>query len=145
MIKGQKNINDYVLPEHYIQQFITDCIAKPDFDFDSDHRILVTHLFTPMTRKARWQPRKKREKIKKWPNLKLLHDEKIKRDFCVAVRNDKSIENGRTSTEIFDKLTKSLKAAGNSVLPPRTKRFFFAVRNGLNIETGMTSTALSNN
>ena len=120
--KKTTNINDYVLPEHYVQQFITDCIAKPDFDFDSDHRILVTHLRTPMTRKARWQPRQKRNQIQKRPNLKALQDEKIKTDFCVAVRNELNNETGRTSTEISDKLIECLKTAGNSVLPPSTKR-----------------------
>ena len=46
--KITRKINDYVLPESYVQ-YITDCIACPAFDFDSDHRILVTHINTPMT------------------------------------------------------------------------------------------------
>ena len=48
-----RKINDYVLVEKFVQKFVTNCRAEPDFDFDSDHRLLKTTVITPSTRKAR--------------------------------------------------------------------------------------------
>ena len=75
-----------------------------------------------MTRKARWHPRQKKNQIKKWPNLRSLQNEKVKAEFCIAIRSELNHEVGRTSTEISEKLVNCLNTAGNSVLPPRTKR-----------------------
>ena len=38
-------------------------LVKPEFDFDTDHRLLVTSLSTPMTRKARKKPKYKPRKL----------------------------------------------------------------------------------
>ena len=51
-----RKINDYVLTESFVQQYVTECIVKPELDFDSDHRILITELCTPTTKRARWKP-----------------------------------------------------------------------------------------
>jgi hypothetical protein len=70
-----------------IQQYITDCIAYPTLDFDSDHRILITDINTPYkTRKARWKPRSK--KIDKTsPNLKSLELDDVQKQFQSEVGN----------------------------------------------------------
>ena len=59
--KTRKKI-DYVLLENFIQKYVSDCRVEPEFDSDSDHRLLKTTFRTPCTRRARRtvkrQPRK---------------------------------------------------------------------------------------
>ena len=50
-----KRVTDYVLTERFVQQFVSDCIAEPECDFDSDHRVLITKLETPCNRRSRWR------------------------------------------------------------------------------------------
>ena len=45
-------VSDYVLTEKYVQQYVGECIFKPDIDLDRDHCILMTSLYTPITHKA---------------------------------------------------------------------------------------------
>ena len=78
--KKTKKKNDYVLVEPYVQQFITACIADPDVDFDSDHRILTTTLDTPMSRKARRTSRRTKQKTNRL-DVKELNDDTIKNFF----------------------------------------------------------------
>ena len=120
--KITKNVNDYVLPESYIQQYITDCVVLPELDFDSDHRILITNLCTPMTRKARRKP--KRDSTKRSPNLKSLNDDDIKESFREAVRNRIHCDNRKyeSSNTISNRIVKTLESIGNEVLPRRTGR-----------------------
>ena len=42
---------DYVLTE----TFVTSCAVEDSFDFESDHKLLVTNLSTPKTKRARWR------------------------------------------------------------------------------------------
>ena len=38
---------DYVLTETFVQQYVTSCAVEDSFDFESDHKLLVTNLLTP--------------------------------------------------------------------------------------------------
>ena len=51
--KKTTNINDYVLSDPFVQQFITDCKAEPDIDFDSDHKILIYVPFNTNNTKSK--------------------------------------------------------------------------------------------
>ena len=53
--KKTKKVNDYVLTEKFVQEYVIDCVARPEIDFDSDHCLLQTSLCTPTTRRARWK------------------------------------------------------------------------------------------
>ena len=55
--KITKKVLDYVIAENFIQQYVNDCDVDTKFECDSDHRILITTLRTPTTKKARWKPR----------------------------------------------------------------------------------------
>ena len=50
-----------MLTEKFVQRYITDCMVHPGLDFNSDHRVLITELNTPKTRKARWIKRDERK------------------------------------------------------------------------------------
>ena len=94
-----KRINDYVLTEKFVQRYMTDCIALPEADFNSDHRILVTEMNTPKTKKARWTEREK-SKAKTKPNSKLLKDEYFRKQFTDSVAVELSrTPNGTMSTD----------------------------------------------
>ena len=77
-----KKVNDYVLTERFVQQYVTDCIARPEYDFNSDHRILITKLTTRTTRRSRWK-----KKIKRPPKLdiKSIYDATIRGDFKTSI------------------------------------------------------------
>ena len=51
--KTTKKVIDYILMERYIQQFVQGCSVKSQIDFGSDHRLLLTEMHTPSTRRAR--------------------------------------------------------------------------------------------
>ena len=115
--KKTKKKNDYVLTESYVQQYVNDCIAMPDIDLDSDHRILITSLNTPMTRKARKQ--KKKNKIKRQKDVKSLQNSDIKSSFKKSltsqIENKNNLE--QTNCEKSEKLVQSLHNAAEINLP----------------------------
>ena len=117
--KITRKVNDYVLPESYVQQYITDCIAYPTLDFDSDHSILITHINTPTTRKARWKPRSK--KIDKTsPDLKSLELDDVQKQFQSEVGNyiKNNIKISSVSTNYAsERLIENLKKAEDLTVP----------------------------
>lgn len=123
--KITRKINDYVLPESYVQQYITDCIACPAFDFDSDHRILVTHINTPMTRRARWKPKPKVMHKNISPDLKSLESGDVQERFQSAVvnyiQNSKKL-NSTSTNYASERLIDNLKTAGDMAIPKRRKK-----------------------
>ena len=60
-----RKILHYVLTESYVQQYISDCRVKRDFNVDC---LLQTTLFTPMTRQAR----KRYCKILRTPKVNII-------------------------------------------------------------------------
>ena len=118
-----KRVNDYVLMERFVQDFVTDCKAEPDMDFDSDHRILITSLCTPMTRKARWRPRQIQKKPQ--PDLKALQIPTIEKSFLESIKNQLSNDNeavNRSEAETSEKIVNLLITAGEATLPCSTRK-----------------------
>ena len=115
--KKTKKKNDYVLTESYVQQYISGCIAMPDIDLDSDHRILITSLDTPMTRKARKQKRK--TKIKRQKDVKSLENSDIKSSFKQSLTRQIEAKNNlqQTNCEKSEKIVQSLHKAAEINLP----------------------------
>ena len=56
-----EKVIDYVLVEPFVQQYIKNCEVRSDFDFESDHRLIIASIETPKTRKARRSPKKVRK------------------------------------------------------------------------------------
>ena len=71
--KITRKINDYVLVEKYVQKYITDCRAEPEYDFDSDYRLLKTILCTRKARRSQ-----KLSPTNAQPDIKELHNPEIK-------------------------------------------------------------------
>lgn len=112
-----KRINDYVLTEKYVQEYITGCIAKPDIDFDSDHRILITSLNTPTTRRARRKPNRKQPPIIPF-DVKSLENENIKNAFVSSIEEKlkKSHKTSVSPNEISQKITNILNSSAKQCL-----------------------------
>ena len=81
--KKTNKINDYVLTEKYVQQYVTQCIVMRDYNFDSDYRLLKTTLTTPCTRKARRITKKPTNKL--LPDIKSLHNPNIQATYTATV------------------------------------------------------------
>ena len=67
-----------MLAVQYLQQYVENCSVKNDYEFDSDHRLLVAEFRTPCTKRARWKQRIQKE-VKS--DLSALNDDKTKETF----------------------------------------------------------------
>ena len=50
--KKTKKILDEVLLQRFVNQCVNDCHVKPEYDFESNHRLLATSLSTPKRKKT---------------------------------------------------------------------------------------------
>ena len=115
-------VNDYILAEKFVQDYITDCKAEPDIDLDSDHRILIASLNTPSTKKARRKP-KRRIAISK-PDLSALNIEPTEKMFQRSVLESLQRNNCESNSPCAasDKIINSLTSAGNASLPKMPRK-----------------------
>ena len=87
-----------------------------DFECDSDHRIIISEMITPKTKKARWKNQEKSTVHK--PNPKALNEKLIKKVFLQAVAHEMKINNKPTETEGTNSNIKGfLDSAVDSTLP----------------------------
>ena len=117
-----KKINDYVLTEEFVQEYMTDCVAKPEFDFDSDHCLLQTFLCTPMTRRARWKF--KQQKRSKTLNIDSLQDTNIEKEFQDVIANQMKNRKMQVKSpnQLSRKIIEVVKLASESALPAAKKK-----------------------
>ena len=109
-----KRVLDYILTEKFIQQYVTNCFVASDCHIESDHRLIVTNLSTPSTKRARWREPKKIENP--W-NLKSLDSESVRQNFFQEIASRTPITDNNDSTEAKSKkIVTALKdAATNSI------------------------------
>ena len=116
-----KKIIDYVLAENFVQQFITDCRVEPEFDFESDHRLITTEMHTPRTRQARKKPSKTTNMGTPY-DIKSLVCERVHKSFIkevVTLYKPCSVES--TATQIYENISHTLNRAAENTLPKKTK------------------------
>ena len=120
--KITRKINDYVLVEKFVQKYITDCRAEPEYDFDSDHRLLKTILCTPRTRKAR-RSQKSPPTIAQ-PDIKALHNTEIKIGYVEAINNrlTNNINQQVRPTEMSKRIIDTVNSVALEILPPKSKK-----------------------
>ena len=120
--KKTKRINDYVLVEKFVQKYVIDCRAEPEYDFDSDHRLLTTSLCTPCTRRSRRTPKSPPKKAE--PDITALHNETM-RNFYVEVidKNLASIKNqdAPSANEMSRNIIEIINTAAAKALPTKKK------------------------
>ena len=102
--KKTKKINDYVLTEKYVQQYVT-----------------LTTLTPPCTRKARHTTKKPTNKL--LPDIKSLHNPNIQATYTATV-NRKLRENAtlrQTPSDIAENLVQILDSTASETLPKKSK------------------------
>ena len=116
-----KKIYDFILVCSWLRRYATNCRVYNSYDFDSDHRLVVASLNTPMNKVARHitRSRKKTKKIDFGPLsdpviessfLKCAVDEIVQ---CNVLNADKS--NSTINTEFV----KAINSAADKVLPKK--------------------------
>ena len=119
--KKTKKILDYVLVPKFVNQYITDCLVKPQLDFQSDHRILVTILETPKSKMARWKPRSPEKRIL---DIKKLTDAHYQSEYKLKVSEEilKRKSENLTMDQVSNNLVTSLSNAAAETLPNINKK-----------------------
>ena len=117
--KKTKRINDYVLVEKFVQRYVNDCRVEPEYDFDSDHRLLITTLYTPCTRKARRTVKAPLKKIQ--PDIKALHNDTLRGHYVEKIdQNLSSITcEDRSTTEMSKTIIEVINKAAAETLPSK--------------------------
>ena len=114
--KKTKKVLDYVLVEPFVQQYIKDCRVCQELDFESDHRLIVTSIETPKTKKARRKQR--REFKKKKLDVNALKNAETAELFVQEVtRKFTNEEQQRSTADTSSKIVNTLHAAAEAILP----------------------------
>ena len=110
-----KRILDYILMERFVQQYVTDCFVASNCQIESDHRLVVSCLSTPKTKRARWQILKRRERP---IYLKALECENIQKAYIENVKNKLPITDVNDSMDIkSQKIVDALNQAAKDTVP----------------------------
>ena len=112
-----KKVRDYVLLENYVQQYVYSCAVLPEFDFNSDHRLLSTEFKTPMTKRARRTP--KRQKKTRARNVKALQTKEIRDKFCDRINSEFVPIQSESADKIFLNINDNLTSIANNLLPEK--------------------------
>ena len=117
-----KKVIDYILVDQYMQQFIEECKVDTKADFQSDHRLVISKMNTPTTKKARGKFAKTyAPKIKIDP--KSLKNTEIKAQFVHAVTNElRKRQQTNEPNKIGANIVESLHAAASATLNIKGRR-----------------------
>ena len=117
-----KKVYDFILCCSWLRQFVTNCRVYNSFDFDSDHRLVITSLKTPCTKKAR-----KKQKETKTASTTTIDISALNNQETATSYNEKVLQNlslidiNSNNTVLSQNLTTSLNDAATSTLPPKVK------------------------
>ena len=109
-----KKVLDYVLVERYLEQYVESCYVANEFNFETDHRLLITAFDTPSTKRARWR---KRNKIVRSVNAKALKKPEIKEAYIEAVKKEFRTCEKEDSEIIAENIKISLKNYAEKAIP----------------------------
>ena len=94
----------------------------PEYEFESDHRIIITHMNTPKARRARRNPKQIPKKTAA-RDLKSLSDKTVEESFITAVKASfTASREDRSATEIFKAMASTLNDAAEHSIPPKQKK-----------------------
>ena len=123
--KTTKKVLDYVIVEPFVQQYVIDCTVDSQFDCDSDHRIIITNMETPMTKRGRWKPKPQKIKNNKMDLKSLTRCNEVKKSFLDAVTREftkpEQLNSGNQPEQINSNIIKCLNTAAESTIPKVTK------------------------
>ena len=108
---------DYVLASQLNQRFMLDCRVYRGYNFESDHKLLVSRMRTPTTKAGRFK-RKKPENPNPKVNLKTLQITPTRKIYTSQIEptSDQDIDIAN------ERLISSLKQAATETLPKKKKK-----------------------
>ena len=111
-----KKVLDYALVEKFIQRYIQDCSVCTDCNIETDHRLVLTSLSTPTSKKARKQPCRPRLKPK--PDIKSLMKNNVKAEYNTAITEFLQHEClTHTPEKISERIIECLQTASDKAVP----------------------------
>ena len=116
-----EKVYDFVLSCSWIRNFTTNCRVYNSYDFDTDHRLVIASLNTPVTKVARFIGRKKTV-IKQRIDFSAI-DTVAESNFINTVTENFSNYNFNesTNTELTDKLVTVIKSSAETTLPKKNR------------------------
>ena len=97
---------------------MTSCAVEDSFDFESDHKLLVTNLLTPKTKRARWRAGILREQQ---GDISALEETRTHNEFVQNVENQITIAHeGDTVDQRSERIIEVLKRSASISLPQNT-------------------------
>ena len=105
---------DYILVEQYVQQYVEECYVGNDYDFESDHRVVITEMNTPRTKKARWRPK---NKLIPRREIKAFEENAIQEKFIEKVETRFQSYQDTDPNNIYDNIVDTITTAANETLP----------------------------
>ena len=113
-----KKVYDFILSCSWLRMFTTNCRVYNSYDFDSDHRLVVASLQTPVTKIARFIGRKK-VIIKKKIDYSAINDE-IETNFVNAVTRNLSnpvLHLDNSNLQLTENLINAVTKSADDTLP----------------------------
>ncbi|XP_066928505.1 uncharacterized protein [Clytia hemisphaerica] len=76
-----EKVYDFILTDSWLRQYCLNCRVYRSFDFDSDHRLVIATMNTPLTKKARYRKRTVKKKAKNLDLATFNNDENLQLNF----------------------------------------------------------------
>ena len=109
-----KKVLDYIVVEQYVQQYVEECYVGNDYDFESDHRVVITEMNTPRTKKARWRPK---NKVIPRRDNKAFEENAIQEKFIEKVETRFQSYQNTNTNNIYDDIVDTITTAAEETLP----------------------------
>jgi len=114
-----RKVLDYILVEQFVQQYVEECYVGNDYDFESDHRVIITEMNTPRTKKARWKPK---NKVIRRRDNKALEQNALQEKFIEKVENRFQSRGDDDTNNIYNNILDTITTAADETLPEINKK-----------------------
>ena len=116
-----KKVYDFVLSCSWLRKFTSNCRVYNSYDFDTDHRLVIATLNTPITKVARFIGRKKTV-IMKRIDFSAINDESESIFFDTVTENLSDYDFTTASNDdLTEKLISTIKNSAETTLPKRDR------------------------
>ena len=116
-----KKVYDFILSCNWIRKFTKNCRVYNSYDFDTDHRLVIASLNTPVTKIARFIGRKKTV-IKQRINFSAIDDVAESNFINTVTENFSNYKfDESTNIELTEKLVTVIKNSAEATLPTKNR------------------------
>ncbi|XP_066918729.1 craniofacial development protein 2-like [Clytia hemisphaerica] len=114
-----EKVYDFILTDSWLRQYCLNCRVYRSFDFDSDHRLVIATMNTPLTKKARYRKRTVKKKAKNLDLATFNNDENLQLNFLqstITNLNSKPLDDATNSTT-HQHIVESINQAAENEIP----------------------------